>query len=209
MARRRVAGHKSDTTRPRRITCGSFVWQLVGAVTGQSPLEQSGHGLIPGGDGWFVVNARDARWRDWGPLGIYCDFQGADRFPELGINISILAPGQSLGRYHAENAQEDFLVLAGTCLLIVEDKTRELGNWDFFHCPPQTAHMIIGAGERPSVVLAVGARGSGKGVVYPVSEVAAKYGVSVEKETTAPDEAYADLPKPVPLTYRQGWLPNW
>jgi uncharacterized cupin superfamily protein len=177
-------------------------------VTQEAPLEQSGYGLIPGGDGWFVVNAREARWHDWGPLGIYCDFQGADRFPQLGVNISVLEPGQSLGRYHAENAQEDFLVLAGSCLLIVEDETRELEVWDFFHCPPQTAHMIVGAGERPSVVLAVGARGSGKGVVYPVSEVAAKYRVSVEKETTEPDEAYADLTKPMPLTYRTGWLRN-
>ena len=177
-------------------------------MTQEAQLEQSGHGLIPGGDGWFVLNARVASWRDWGPLGLYCDFQGAERFPQLGINISVLEPGQSLGRYHAENAQEDFLVLAGTCLLIVEEETRELGAWDFFHCPPRTAHMIIGAGERSSVILAVGVRGSGKGVVYPVSEVAAKYGVSVEKETTEPDEAYADLPKPISVTYRQGWVPN-
>jgi uncharacterized cupin superfamily protein len=167
------------------------------------------YGLMPDADGWFVVNAREIRWREWGPLGSYCDFEGKRRFPHFGINISVLERGESLGRYHREAGQEAFLVLAGTCLLIVEDEERELKPWDFFYCPPETAHMIVGAGDEPAVVLAVGARGRGrKGVVYPVSKTAKKHGVSVRKETTAPAEAYADIPKSRRVAYRTGWLPE-
>ncbi len=179
------------------------------AVVPEVPPRKTKYGLVNDGEGWFVVNAREARWREWGPLGVYCDFEGKRRFPQLGINVSVLEPGQSLGRYHRENAQEGFLVLAGTCLLIVEDEERELKTWDFFHCPPQTEHIIVGAGEGPSVVVAVGARGlSRKGLVYPVSKAARKHGVSVRKETTKPAEAYADIPKSSRVSYRDGWLPD-
>jgi uncharacterized cupin superfamily protein len=175
----------------------------------EAPLRMTKFGYMPDAQGWFVVSAREIRWREWGPLGVYCDFEGKRRFPHLGFNISVLEPGQSLGRYHRENAQEDFLVLAGRCTLIVEDEERELRAWDFFHSPPGTAHMIVGAGEGPSVVLAVGARGlSRKGLVYPVSEVAAKHGVSVAQETTKPQEAYADLERPTRVRYQEGWLSN-
>ena len=92
-----------------------------------------------------------------------------------------------MGLYHRENAQEDFLVLAGECLLIVEGEERKLKTWDFFHCPPGTEHIIVGAGKEPAVVLAVGARGRRrKGLVYPVSEAALKHKAGVEKETTRP-----------------------
>ena len=175
----------------------------------ETPARQTKYGLVNDGEGWFVVNAREARWRERETLGVYCDFEGKRRFPQLGINVSVLQPGESLGRYHRENAQEDFLVLAGVCLLIVEDEERELKTWDFFHSPPQTEHIIVGAGDGPSVVLAVGARGlSRKGLVYPVSTTAQKHGVSVGKETTKPAEAYADLPQSSRVAYRDGWLPN-
>ena len=106
-----------------------------------------------------MVNATEVRWRDTGSLGAFCDFEGKRRFPELGINLNVLQPGQPMGLYHRENAQEDFLVLAGTCLLIVEGEERELKTWDFFHSPPQTEHVIVGAGTERAVVLAVGSRG--------------------------------------------------
>jgi uncharacterized cupin superfamily protein len=175
----------------------------------EAPLRETKYGLAPDGDGWFVVNARESRWREWGPLGSYCDFEGKRRFPHFGINISVLERGQSLGRYHREAGQEAFLVLAGTCLLIVEDEERELKPWDFFYCPPETDHMIVGAGDDPAVVLAVGARGRGrKGLVYAVSKTAQKHGVSVKEETTEPAEAYADIPKSRRVEYRDGWLPD-
>jgi uncharacterized cupin superfamily protein len=179
------------------------------AVVPEVPPRKTKYGLVNDGEGWFVVNAREARWREREKLGVYCDFEGKRRFPQTGINVSVLQPGESLGRYHRENAQEGFLILAGTCLLIVEDEERELRTWDFFHCPPQTEHIIVGAGEVPSVVVAVGARGlSRKGLVYPVSKAAQKHGVSVRKETTKPVEAYADLPKSSRVAYRDGWLPD-
>jgi uncharacterized cupin superfamily protein len=177
-------------------------------VVPEVPSRQTKYGSVNDGEGWFVINARDSRWRDAGPLGFYCNFEGKRRFSQLGINLNILEPGQPLGRYHRENAQEAFLVLAGTCLLIVEGEERELKTWDFFHCPPQTEHVIVGAGDGPAVVLAVGARGlSRKGIVYPVSDVARRNGAGVEAETTKPAEAYADLPNHSRCAYREGWLP--
>jgi uncharacterized cupin superfamily protein len=174
----------------------------------EAPLRETKFGLVADVDGWFVVNAREARWRESGPFGVYCDFEGKRPFRQLGINISVLEPGQSLGYYHRENAQEDFLVVAGACVLIVEDEERPLEAWDFVHCPPATPHMIVGAGEGPSVVLAVGARGlPRKGLVYLRSETAGKHGVSVDEETTKPSEAYAGLPKSSRVPYG-GWLPE-
>jgi uncharacterized cupin superfamily protein len=169
----------------------------------------SRNGLVTDGQGWFVVNARESRWRDAGPLGVYCTFEGKRRFPQLGINISVLAPGEPMSMYHRENAQEGFLVLSGACTLVAEGEERRLTAWDFFHCPPGTEHVIVGAGDEPAVVLAVGARGRGRGAtVYPVSEAAARHGASAERETTKSAEAYAGLPRPKWAPYRDGWLPD-
>jgi mannose-6-phosphate isomerase-like protein (cupin superfamily) len=177
-------------------------------VAPEAPLRETKYGLVADVDGWFVVNAQDARWRDSGPFGLYCDFEGKRPFRQLGFNISVLEPGQSLGFYHRENAQEDFLVLAGSCLLIVEDEERQLEAWDFVHCPPRTPHMIVGAGDGPSVVIAVGARGlPRKGIVYLPSETAKKHGVSVVRETKKSAEAYANVPKSMRVSYG-GWLPE-
>src|SRR6478735_9950102 len=158
----------------------------------EAPFRRSKNGLVVDGDGWFVVNARESRWRSEGVLGSYCTFEGKKRFPHFGINISVLGPGEKIGMYHRENAQEGFLVLAGECLLIVEEQERRLRAWDFFHCPGGTRHIIVGAGEKAAVVVAVGARGRGVGggIVYPVSEAAARHGAGVERETTSPAEAY-------------------
>jgi len=174
----------------------------------EAPLRETKYGVVADVDGWFVVNAKDARWRESEATGRWCDFEGKRPFRQLGINISVLDPGQSLGRYHRENAQEDFLVIAGTCTLLVEEEERQLGPWDFFHCPPGTNHMIVGAGDGPAVVVAVGARGlRRKGLVYPVSETAERFGVSVRHETTSPAEAYADHPPSRRVAYGEGWLP--
>jgi uncharacterized cupin superfamily protein len=178
-------------------------------VVPEAPLERTKFGFRPGGQGWFVVNATEVRWRDTGSLGAFCDFEGKRRFPELGINLNVLQPGQPMGLYHRENAQEDFLVLAGTCLLIVEGEERELKTWDFFHSPPQTEHVIVGAGTERAVVLAVGSRGRGrKGLVYPVSEAALKHGAGVEQETTKPAEAYGSFAEWKRSLYQEGWLPD-
>jgi quercetin dioxygenase-like cupin family protein len=179
----------------------------------EAPLRLSKNGLVVDGEGWFVVNARESRWRDEGPLGSYCTFEGKRRFPQLGININVLEPGERIGMYHRENAQEAFLVLAGECTLIVEGEERRLATWDFFHCAPGTEHVIVASGHQPAVVLAVGARGRGigGGIVYTLSEAAARYGASVARETTEPAVAYgevhAELPRSRFVEYRPGWLP--
>jgi uncharacterized cupin superfamily protein len=172
------------------------------------PLRDTKHGLVADGDGWFVVNATESRWLDTGRFGFYCNFEGKRRFRELGINLNVLEPGQSIGLYHRERAQEGFLVLAGECLLLVEGEERSLRAWDFVHCPGGTNHMIVGAGTGPSVVLAVGARGGRKGLVYPVDALAQEHGVGVERETTKPEDAYAPFPAFVRCRYRPGWLPE-
>lgn len=174
----------------------------------------SRNGLVVDGEGWFVVNARESRWRSEGPLGSYCTFEGKRPFPQLGINISVLEPGQAMGMYHREKAQEGFLVVAGECVLIVEEQERRLRAWDFFHCPGGTKHIIVGSGSEPAIVVAVGARGRGVGggVVYTVSEAAGRHGASVDRETTKSSEAYAavraELPRSTWVPYRPDWLPH-
>jgi uncharacterized cupin superfamily protein len=183
-------------------------------MTPEAPLRISKNGLVTDGEGWFVVNARESRWRNEGPLGRYCSFEGKRRFPQLGININVLEPGQAMGMNHREPAQEGFLVLAGECVLIVEGEERPLKAWDFFHCPPETEHIIVATGTRAAIVLAVGARGRSirGGIVYPVSELAGRYGASVDHETTDPAEAYADaragLPRSRFVEYLPGSLPD-
>jgi uncharacterized cupin superfamily protein len=159
-------------------------------------------------DGWFVLNARDSRWRDYGPLGVGCNFEGKRPFRQLGINVNVLEPGQPLGMYHRENHQEGFLVLSGECLLIVEGEERRLAAWDFFHCPGGTAHVIVGAGDGPAVVVAIGARGGRKGLLYLVAAAALKHGAGVEEETKEYRQAYARFPAPTRVPYREGWLPD-
>ncbi len=179
----------------------------------EAPLRKSKHGLVVDGDGWFVVNARSSRWRDEGPLGSYCTFEGKRRFPQFGINVSVFEPGERMGMYHRENAEEAFLVLAGKCTLIVEGEERQLGEWDFFYCPAGTDHIIVAGADQACVVLGVGARGRGLGgVVYSVCKAAAKYGASVVAATTVPAEAYAKVRAALPrsrfVKYRAGWLPG-
>jgi uncharacterized cupin superfamily protein len=93
--------------------------------------------------------------------------------------------------YHAESAQEDFLVLAGSCLLLVEDEERPLRAWDFVHFPAGTRHTFVGTGDGPCVIFMIGARGKGKTIVYPAAASAQAHGAAVETETTEPREAYA------------------
>jgi uncharacterized cupin superfamily protein len=175
----------------------------------EAPLEQTEHGLVPGGDGWYVLNAREAPWRAAQGRGAVSDFEGEHEFPQVGINIFVLEPGDPMSMYHWEADQEDFLVLVGEALLIVEGEERPLRQWDFVHCPPETNHVVVGAGEGPCVVLAVGARDRSTGPDwggYPVDETALRHGAGVEQETTEPQEAYAPVPRREPTKYREGWL---
>jgi uncharacterized cupin superfamily protein len=161
----------------------------------EARLEEYGSGLAPKTEGWFVVNVRDARWFDHDDFGASCEFESADaEFTQLGIRISVLQPGQPNGLYHGEETQEDFLVLSGECLLLVEGEERRLRAWDFFHCAPNTEHICVGAGEHPCVIVMVGDRRPGRPIWYPVSELALRHRAGVETETRVPREAYASYP---------------
>jgi|SRR5215211_2422903 len=149
-------------------------------------------GMKPEGDGWFVVNLADAMSMGIDEGQYDFSFEGArGAFPHFGINVTVLGPGRPGAMYHAEAGQEAFLVLEGECVLIVEDQERRLRRWDFVHCPPNTAHVIVGAGDAPCAVLMVGARNAGPELVYPASHAAAKYGASVEEDTEDRERAYA------------------
>jgi uncharacterized cupin superfamily protein len=177
----------------------------------EAPLEPTEHGLAPRGDGWFVLNAREARWYHGPGRSAVCELEGEPEFPQLGINLSVLGPGEPMAMYHWEADQEDFLVLAGEALLIVEGLERPLRQWDFVHCPAGTKHVIVGAGEAPCLMLAVGARDRSTGPDwggYTVDEAALRHGAGVEHETTEPDEAYSQFARRKPTRYREGWLPG-
>jgi uncharacterized cupin superfamily protein len=180
-----------------------------------SRLESTEHGLVPQGEGWFVLNAREARWRYGQGRSAICEFEGAfegeQDFLQLGINLSVLEPGVPMAMYHWEADQEDFLVLAGEALLVVEGEERALRQWDLVHCPAGTKHVIVGAGDAPCLVLAVGARDGSTGSdwgAYSVDEAALRHGAGVVQETTDPEQAYARFPGREPTRYREGWLPE-
>jgi len=165
----------------------------------EARIEDTGSGLAPAGKGWFVVNVRDAEWMTSDTFGSGCVFESRENwFPQLGINISVLEPGRPNCLYHSESLQEAFLVLSGACRLLVNGEERLLGPWDFFHCPAGVEHVFVGAGDGPCVVLMVGARSEDEKLLYPVSELAARYGASAEVETPDPGVAYAAFQRPTP-----------
>ncbi len=189
------------------------VWRCctLPVMVPEARLDSTDHGLLPSGDGWFVLNARDARWRHGEGRAAICEFEGEPDFSQLGINLSVLEPGEPMAMYHWEADQEDFLVLAGEALLVVEGEERPLRRWDLVHCPAGTKHVIVGAGDRPCLVLAVGARNRSTGPHwggYSVDEAALRHGAGVEQETTDPKQAYARFPSREPSRYQEGWLPE-
>jgi uncharacterized cupin superfamily protein len=158
----------------------------------EARAEETPYGRYITSDGWFVHNLEEA-------LAVRLDQGGAvyplepreAPFRDIGVNVRVLWPGDANALYHEEDAQEGFLVLHGECLLVVEDEERPLRRWDYFHCPPGTRHVLVGAGNGASVVLMIGARREQEAFFYPMSAVAAQHGASASAETSDPDEAYA------------------
>src|SRR6266550_6150958 len=170
----------------------------------EARLEETDGGLAPATEGWFVVNVRDGRWMTNDVLGDAFIVEGDNVPCQVGYTIAVLQPGQVGGRYHHESDQEDFLVLTGECLLLIEEEERLLKAWDFVHCPPGTDHVLVGAGHEPCAILAVGSRSGGE-IVYPVSELAQRHNAGVARETNDPAEAYAEFPPGGEAQYREGW----
>ncbi len=184
------------------------------AVIPESQLVQTEYGLVPKGQGWFVLNARQTQWWEREGRGVLCEFEGAGfdgaaDFEQLGINLTRLGPGEPMAMYHWEADQEDFLVLSGEALLVIEGEERLLGQWDLVHCPPGTNHTIVGAGTSPCLILAVGARDRSRGPgwgAYTVNEAAMRHDAGVEQETTESADAYARFPRSKLSRYRDEWL---
>jgi hypothetical protein len=65
--------------------------RIISAMVSEAELKDTGAGLVPASTGWFVMNARDARW-----------FHRP--------SIQVLPPGEPNATYHWETEQEDFLV---------------------------------------------------------------------------------------------------
>jgi uncharacterized cupin superfamily protein len=182
----------------------------------EAPLHQTAEGLVPGVPGWFVVNAREARWRQRPgrgyslPLSGWSDEECETHFAQLGVNLIVLGPGEPVGMYHWEADTEGFLVIAGEPVLIIEGEERPLRQWDYVHCPPETNHIIVGAGSAPSVVLAMSSReqiGTDEWGRYTVDPVAQRHNAGVAEETNDAAEAYARFGDPQPVPYSDGWLP--
>jgi len=180
----------------------------------EAELEQTEAGLVPASAGWFVMNARDARWfqrpgTDSLPLTGCDEFEAETYFPMLGMSIQVLAPGEPNSIYHWETEQEDFLVLAGEALLIVEGQERPLKQWDFVHCPPETRHVFVGAGAGPCVILAASSRQfqkDGPWGYYTVDEAARRHNACPDVETQDGNVAYAHVMPVQPSRYRDGVL---
>ena len=165
--------------------------------------EDTEHGRVATSDGWFVLNARDAPWWERPGRGWFCEFEGRTDFPQYGINVTVVRPGEPVSMYHWEADQEDFLVVAGEAVLIVEGEERPLKQWDLAHCPAGTEHTIVGAGSGPCVLVCAGARDKTTGPEWGAYTVdAMRHGAGVGEETTVPDEAYARFGKGALTRYR-------
>ena len=173
----------------------------------EARMEDTPDGRVAKTEGWFVLHASEARWRSNERFGVASDLEGDVPFQQVGMHVHVLQPGQPACLYHRETGQEDFFVLSGECMVLIEGEERPLRAGHFVHCPPGTNHVFVGAGSGPSVVLMIGHRGPEKKLCYPVDEHARKYGASVDAETAIPREAYGKTPVfDGPAT--PGWPPN-
>jgi uncharacterized cupin superfamily protein len=143
---------------------------------------------------WFVLNLAESPAGRSERAGTWTEFEPPAGFEQYGVNVHVVMPGQTNCLYHAESNQEDFLVLHGECIAIIEEEERPLRQWDFVHCPPGTRHVFVGAGDGPCAILMIGARDREDRTVYPASEIAARHNASAAETTTSSREAYRDFP---------------
>lgn len=181
------------------------------------PERSAGGGLVVRDHGWFVLNVRDTRWFEKPGQGWAVSLTGRDEYeaetfyPMLGMSIRVVEPGEPTGTYHWETEAEDFLVLHGEGVLIVEGQERPLKQWDFVHCPPETKHAFAGAGEGPMVLLCASSRQfqkDGPWGYYCADETAAKYNASAPEDTQNGELASARFEDVRETTYREGLLPG-
>jgi uncharacterized cupin superfamily protein len=185
-------------------------------VVAEAELEEAEAGLVPASAGWFVMNARDARWFDKPgqghsvPLTGHDEYEAETFFPMLGMAIRVVSPGEPTGTYHWETEQEDFL-LSGEALRVVEGQERPLKQWDFVHSPQETRHAFVGAGDGPCVLLCASSRQFQKDDpwgFYCADETAARYNASSPEDTQDGDVADARRAERRRTRYRDGLLPG-
>jgi uncharacterized cupin superfamily protein len=186
-------------------------------VVPEARLEATEAGLVPATAGWFVLNARDARWIEQPGRGHSLPLTGLDEreaeafFAMLGLAIRVIGPGEPSTTYHWETEQEDFLVLSGEAVLIVEGQERRVRQWDFVHCPPGTRHAFAGAGDGPCVLLCAGSRQfqkDGPWGSYCADATAARHNASAPEDTQDGALAYARFAPARQVRYRDGLLPE-
>lgn len=163
----------------------------------EARIEDTPEGRVPAGAGWFILNLGEMAWEGAAGFGVWRDFEdpGADpSAPRVGVHVHVLQPGETNGLYHAEAAQEGFIVLSGECIAVVEGEERRMRRWDYFHSPPGTEHITVGAGDGPCAILMFGSPDPSRKVEWIADETAAKYGASVARTTSRDTEAYGELP---------------
>jgi uncharacterized cupin superfamily protein len=182
----------------------------------EAPIEKTDEGLVPGSPGWFVINAREARWRkrpERGyslPLSGWSDEECETHFTQLGVNLIVLGPGEPMSMYHWEADAEGFFVIAGEPVLVIEGEERQLRQYDYVHCPPNTNHVIAGAGDRPCVILAMSSRefmATDEWGGYSVNDAAGRHNANPPEDTNDPAFAYERFEGSIPAHYQDSWLP--
>jgi hypothetical protein len=144
-------------------------------------------------------------------LGTLCDFEGEPRFRQLGINLTLLEPGEPMTMYHWEAAQEDFLMLSGEALLVIEGEERTIRQWDFV-----TALQVRTTRSSAQALIRVlclrSARATAQkgksGARTPWTRGRCATASGVQRETIEGSEAYARFPPSKLTRYRDGWLPD-
>jgi mannose-6-phosphate isomerase-like protein (cupin superfamily) len=186
-------------------------------MVAEAELTDTGAGMIPSTQGWFILNAKDARWNEKPgqghslPLTGENEYEAETFFPMLGMSLRIVEDVEPTTTYHWETDQEDFLVLAGEGVLIVEGEERPLRQWDFVHCPPGTKHAFAGAGKGRFVLLCASSRQfqkEGPWGSYIADETAARYNASPPQDTVDGSVAYERFPASKHVRYREGLLPG-
>ena len=169
-------------------------------------MKDTEHGRTPDTEGWFTLNVADAMWLVNEKLGDACVFENDEvNFSQMGYTLAVLQPGEPSGMYHREGDQEDFLVLSGECIAIIEGQERRLRAWDFVHCPGGTAHIFVGAGDGPCAIFMIGGRAHSGSAEYLRDEAALRHGAGPEADTTQSKEAYAPFPSWRPGRPKSGW----
>jgi uncharacterized cupin superfamily protein len=158
----------------------------------EARIDTTPEGQVAAGEGWYILNLGEMAWETVPGFGVWCDFDDPSH-PRVGVHVHVLEPGEANGYYHAEEALEGFLVLSGECIAVIEGEERRMRRWDYFHSPPGTEHITIGAGDEPCAILMFGSPDPSRKVEWIANETAAKHDASVERTTSRGTEVYRDL----------------